>query len=259
MTIASNNVTFAFAGEHRCVLLRNPVHFLSESEAELLGRMPPRFRAQVPVVRRMATRADLVVTPSSAMAERVVRWVPSVRGRLVVRPHPVTSVGPRLPSTAPFVLVPVIPHPYKDLVQHLSQLVAALDRTEHPLAVRITAHAADLPASLAEHPRVVTLGMVPHDRLAPMWREATAAFFPNAVESFGYPLAEARVYGVPVLAPDSALAREIAGPALVPYQPQDPASLAAALERSATPIPAEPHAFDRNAYFRWLLGLPAAG
>jgi glycosyltransferase involved in cell wall biosynthesis len=74
------------------------------------------------------------------------------------------------------------------------------------------------------------------------------------VEAFGYPLAEARVHGVPVLSPDGPLAREIAGRALVPYRSGDRDSLACALERCEEPVAPETCAFDAAAYFRWLLG-----
>ena len=50
-----------------------------------------------------------------------------------------------------------------------------------------------------------------------MWARSRAIYFPTDLESFGYPLAEARVSGQPVIARDTALNREIAGPALCRY------------------------------------------
>src|SRR6185503_7415162 len=110
-----------------------------------------------------------------------------------------------------------------------------------------------LPADLAAHPRITAVGILPHGQLAGLWRTAWATFFPSSVESFGYPLAEARAYGVPVLAPDTAQAREIAGPALRAYDPARPSSLCAALSDAAAPLDADPGPFDRDSYFRWLL------
>jgi glycosyl transferase family 1 len=259
IAVAANNVPFVVCGGERRVLLCNAMHFLRPSEEHLLSGMPRSFRAQIPVVRRLLTRAGSVVVPSSAMAERVEGRVPAVRDRLVVRPHPVTPVGPRSTTADPFILVPVLPAPYKNLLPQLAALLSALDRTGRSLVVRVTARPADLPAALVRHPRLRTLATVRHEVLAGMWRRATAAFFPSIVEAFGYPLAEARVYGVPVLAPDSAQAREIAGAALVPYRPGDPDSLVAAIqELAAVRVAAEPHAFDRDPYFRWLLELGEA-
>lgn len=254
IAVAANNVPFAVGGGERRVVLRNAMHFLHPSEEHLLAGMSRSFRAQIPVVRRLLTRADVVVAPSTAMADRVGRRVPAVRDRLVVRPHPVTPAGPRsrAPEPEPFILVPVLPAPYKNLLPELAALLAALHHADRPLAVRVTARPADLPGGLARHPRLRALGTVPHHELAALWQRATAAFFPSAVEAFGYPLAEARGYGVPVLAPEGEQAREIAGAALLPYRPGDPGSLAAAVRGVDNPVTAEPHAFDRDAYFRWL-------
>jgi len=257
IAVAANNIPFAIGGGERRVVLRNAMHFLHPSEEHLLAGMSRSFRAQVPVVRALLARAHTIVAPSSTMAGRVCDRVPAVRDRVVVRPHPVTPVGLRQPADDRFILVPVLPAPYKNLVPELAALLAALDRTDPRIEVRVTAQADDLPSELARHPRLRPLGIVPHHALAGMWRRATAAFFPSTVEAFGYPLAEARVYGVPVLAPDSGQARELAGAALLAYRPGDPASLSSAVERIREPVPAQPCTFDRDAYFRWLFGMPA--
>ncbi len=62
---------------------------------------------------------------------------------------------------------------------------------------------------------------------------------------------------MPVLSPDTALAREVAGQALVPYQLDDSDSLASALCTVDDPIEADPFAFDAHTYFRWLFQLPS--
>lgn len=266
IAVAANNASFSVGGAARRVVLRNALHFLRPDEEHLLAAMPLSFRAQIPVVRRLLGRADLIVVPSAAMAQRVGDRVPAVADRIVVRGHPVTPVGPRLPTATPFILVPVLPAPYKNLVSQVVALVEALDRRKRAIEVRVTARRGDLPGGLDRHPRVMTLGIRPHHALGGLWQRATAAFFPSAfpspVEAFGYPLAEARVYGLPVIAPDTAQARQLAGAALLPYRPGDVDSLIAAIDRLDDPagcptIAAEPGAFDRDSYFRWLLGLPA--
>ncbi|WP_320065383.1 glycosyltransferase [Micromonospora sp. RTGN7] len=253
LVVAPNNLSFAISGTERRLLLRNALHFLYPSERHLLARMPRAFQAKIPVVRRLVARADLVVVPCSAMAERVVRRLPAVGPRLVVRPHPVTPVGPRCPTETPTILVPVVPGPYKNLVPQLRILVGMADRVRYPARILVTAAPASLPADLREHERIEAVGIVPHDRLAQLWRTATAAFYPSVLESFGYPLAEARAYGVPVLAPVSSQSVEIAGLALRGYEPNNPRSLGDALARIAEPVVAEPRAFDRDDYFDFLL------
>ncbi len=256
LAVAANNVSFVRAGAHRRVLLRNPLHFVYPPENRLLQRMPRSLRAQVPVVHRLARRAETLIVPTSAMAERVCWHLPAVRDRIVVRPHPVMPVGSRHPAERPFILAPVLPSPFKNIVTQLRILLAGIEHAGSAIEVRITADAADLPTDLVGHPSLITLGRLPHRVLVEFWRSATAVFFPCALESFGYPLAEARVYGLPVLAPDSALAREVAGPALRPYDPADLDSVVAALHAADQPVAPDGEAFDRDAYFRWLFELP---
>jgi glycosyltransferase involved in cell wall biosynthesis len=252
--VAPNNVSFAVAGAHRVVLLRNALHFLYADEAHLLDRMPRSFRAQVPVVRALARRAHELVVPCTAMAQRVVHHVPAVADRIAVRPHPISSVGPRRPADRPTVLVPVVPAPYKNLVSQLRKLLAAADRTGTDLTVRVTARDGDLPADLEADARVQRIGIVSHDELTAEWRTATGVFFPSELESFGYPLAEARAYGLPVIAADTAQNREIAGGALVAYTPESGAGLEEALTRLGEVVEPDGATFAPEAYFDWLLG-----
>jgi glycosyltransferase involved in cell wall biosynthesis len=253
LAVAPNNVSFVASPGERRVLLRNVLHFLHRSEDHLLDGLPRSFRAQVPVVRRALVRADTVVVPCSAMAERVAHHVPSVEARIVVRPHPVTVTGRRRPPGDPFVLIPVVPAPYKNLVDQLRLLLGALERLGSPLGVRLTAGPSQVPADLAGDRRLDLLGPVPHGDLAALWSTAAAVFYPSMVEAFGYPLAEARATGVPVIAPATDQAREIAGPALLGYDPADPDSLVEAVGRTGEPVVADPEPFDRDRYFRWLL------
>src|ERR1017187_640941 len=112
--VAANNVSFVAPGGERWTLLRNALHFLTGSEA---CHLDPALRATVSreaaVVRLCARRADVLVVPSTAMAERVTRVLPGVQNRIAVRPHPVSADSvPRLPGD-PAILCPVLFAPYK--------------------------------------------------------------------------------------------------------------------------------------------------
>lgn len=258
VTVSLNNVAFAWRGTERRVLVHNALHFLSPAEQGSLALAPRSLRMQIPVVRRMLRRADVIVVPCSAMAERVSARVPAVRDRLLVLGNPVSPVGPRVPGGEPSILVPVVLSPYKNVASELRVLLAALDRRAAPQRVKLTAYAHELPADLVGHPRLDLLGRLPHHELTEHWRRATGVFFPCVLESFGYALAEARVYGLPVLAPETGQTREIAGDALVPYRLSDIDSLTDALDGLNRDVVPEPHAFERGAYFTRLLGLRPA-
>ena len=257
--VALNNVGFVTPGGQRWTLLRNALHFLTEGEQT---RLDPALRAGVRreavVVHLAARRSDVIVAPSTAMTERIATVRPELSSRVVVRPHPVSAASiPRLPGD-PIILCPVLFSPYKQMAQRLTELLTALGDLEDPsIRVQVTAHPAEVPAAIACHPQVELMGRVPCGELREMQARSRAIYFPTGLESFGYPLAEARVSGQPVIARDTAQNREIAGPALCGYTPGDPDSLRHAVEVALTAdVAPDPGPFDPDRYFGWLLGLP---
>jgi hypothetical protein len=255
--LSLNNVSFVQPGGPRWVLLHNALHFMTDQEA---ARLEPALRSAVrrdaAVVRLAARRADQLVVPCTAMAERVAAAWPAVRDRIAVRLHPV-SAGPRgagSPDAA--ILCPVLFAPYKRMHERLAELLAAVDgHSEQDVRVKVTAGPGDLPPGLAEHPRLEFLGRVDPADLRQAWARSQAIYFPTGLESFGYPLAEARVNGQPVIARDTAQNREIAGPALCGFAPGDPDSLELAVKTALTSsVTPDPAPFDPDAYFTWMLG-----
>lgn len=257
--VALNNVGFVTPGGQRWTLLRNALHFLTAGEAE---RLDPALRACVrrdAVVVHLAARcSDVIVAPSMAMNERIATIRPDLSNRVVVRPHPVSvPLNPRRHSD-PVILCPVLFAPYKQMAQRLTELLTAVGELEDPsVRVRVTAQAAELPAAVACHPQVELVGRLPPGELRELQARSRAIYFPTGLESFGYPLAEARVSGQPAIARDTAQNREIAGPALCGYIPGDPDSLRRAVKVALTAdIAPDPGPFDPDRYFGWLLGPP---
>jgi glycosyltransferase involved in cell wall biosynthesis len=257
--VAVNNVSFVTPGGSRWVVLRNALHFLTTAEA---GTLDPALRSSVrreaAVVRLAARRADVLVVPCAAMAERVSRALPAARDRIVVRAHPVSANSvPAMPRD-PAILCPVLFAPYKRMDERLGELLAAVEESADPsVRVRVTASPEELPADLAFNPRIEFLSRVGSPELRYAWARSRAIYFPTSLESFGYPLAEARVSGYPVIAQDTPQNREIAGSALCGFQPGDPDSLGHALKLALTAdVRPDPAPFDPDAYFGWLLGDP---
>ena len=117
-------------------------------------------------------------------------------------------------------MCPVLFAPYKRMDERLAELLAAVDDDGDrrsgcgsPPARR------NLPPDLASQPpdRVPRAGSISTE-LRQAWARSRAIYFPTGLESFGYPLAEARANGQPVIARDTAQNREIAGPALCGFQ-----------------------------------------
>jgi len=255
--VALNNVGFVTPGGERWTLLANALHFLAEPEAARLDRsLRAMVERQSLVVRRTARQSDVLIAPCTAMAERVTRILPDVTSRLVVRMHPVSTCHVPYSPTDQLILCPVLFESYKHMPGHLAEwLVAVTHDTTDSLRLLVTASPNEVPATLAAHPRIELTGRLTHDRLAQLWARSRAIYFPPGLESFGCPLAEARVNGQPVIARDSAQNREIAGAALCGFTPGDPDSLRQAIETALTrQVLADPAPFDPDAYFEWMLG-----
>jgi hypothetical protein len=257
--VALNNVSFVTPGGERWTRLGNPLDFLTDSEwADLDPSLRSATRRRAPVVRWAAHRSDVIVTPSAAMAERVARVVPSLRSRIFPRLNPVSADSiPSMPRDQ-VILCPVLFSPYKHMAARITEWIDAIDDYIDP-AVRmlVTANRDEVPANLAGHPRIELVGQLPHAQLRHLWARSRVIYFPTAIESFGFPLAEARVNGQPVIARDTEQNREIAGPALCGFTVGDADSLRKATEHAlTTEVAADPAPFEPDAYFSWLLGPP---
>jgi glycosyltransferase involved in cell wall biosynthesis len=89
-------------------------------------------------------------------------------------------------------------------------------------------------------------GWVDDDELASLRSRARAMAFPTLAEGFGLPVLEAMVDGLPVLASDLPVLREVGGDAALWFDPHDLTSIA----RAITVVSTEPER---------LPGLAAAG
>ncbi len=255
--IALNNVSFVGPGGERWTLLRNALHFMTPQDASRLDlTLSTRIMHEARVVRFAATRSDVLVVPCKAMANRVTRMIPSASSKIVIRPHPVSPESiPRLPQGTA-ILCPVLFAPYKHMNRRLSELVTAVqDFGEPSVKILITANHREVTPDLLSNPMIEPIGQLDESSLRCLWARSRAIFFPTVLESFGYPLAEARVRGVPVIALESAQNREIAGGALRGFRVGDHASLVSAVSSAfTTETLAEPKAFDPTPYFEWLFG-----
>jgi hypothetical protein len=256
--VALNNIGFVTPGAQRWTLQRNALDFLAKGEEE---RLDPARRAkarrEAAVVHLAARRSDVIVAPCTAMAERIATVRPDLSSWVIVRLHPVSVARRPTEPDNPVILCSVLFASYKEMPRRLAELLAAVDDLADPsIRVQITAHAAELPAAVAGHAQVELVGRLAYGELQKLRQHSRAIYFPTGLESFGYPLAEARASGQPVIARDTDQNREVAGPALSGYTQGDPDSLRSAVKAAlAAQVAPDPGPFDPDRYFDWLLGL----
>jgi glycosyltransferase involved in cell wall biosynthesis len=75
------------------------------------------------------------------------------------------------------------------------------------------------------------VGLVPNDQIHSLYRSADVFAFPSWAETFGIPLVEAMACGIPIVAADIEVNREVAADAAVYHAVSDPAPLADQLTR----------------------------
>ncbi len=109
----------------------------------------------------------------------------------------------------------------------IPDLVIVGDDQDPPYSDEMRALHAALGPDLAD--RVHIVGEVPYAEVQRFYAHAELFVFPSYLEAFGHPLLEAMASGLPVVASDIPVFREIAGDAAIYADPLDPAALSDAI------------------------------
>ena len=125
----------------------------------------------------------------------------------------------------------------------LIRALALLDEEVRPQLVITGARGEDplrpLVDALGMHDWVTLKGWVDDDELAALKGRARAMAMPTLCEGFGLPVLEAMSIGLPVLASDIPVLREVGGDAALWFDPRSTRSIADALSRGADPARAD--------------------
>ena len=236
------------------LLVRNALYFSKTYRQMFLGTHGWRYRAAFALRRWMILQsvrsADLVMTPTQAMLDELAQFTKLARRKTLVNYYgagrqDATSQGFSVPSAA--AQSGVIRLIYISLYsehKNLSTLLKAmpllnrngaakfvLKTTVHPGwegAAWTVTHKDDI--MLARQPDVAPcvefLGPLGRKEIQDLYREGDLFVFPSLCESFGQPMVEAMAHGLPIVAADTPVNREISGEAAIYFSPGSPEDLA---------------------------------
>jgi len=202
-------------------------------------------RRQVDRCRRLARRwsrhADLLLTPSAAVAREVVEFglarEESVRVvPLGVRAFPADDGAPAIrevPPDAPIVLCVATLDKRKNIPHLLRSFLEAQKALPHHLVVAGGPGSDSRQAfeAAGSSDRIHFVGHADERSLSALYRRADVTVCPSLYEGFGLPLLEAMACGCPVLASDIPAHREVGGDAVRLVPPTDRDALTGSLIR----------------------------
>lgn len=197
-----------------------------------------------------ARRSDRVVTPTAAMRDLLLQWAPDLQGRIIVNPYGTMSDAFSPPTGTPrswradgclrLLYVSVYyPHKQPDMVCRAVEQLQDAGIHAHATVTMDIAETRDFKGSAYDRLIMtdvlardqVSLGRQPYDTLPRLYREHDVFVFPSISETFGHPMAEAMACGVPVVAADTPVNREVCGDAALYFEPLSMASLMECLRR----------------------------
>jgi glycosyltransferase involved in cell wall biosynthesis len=221
-------------------------------------RMRVAFRLRRWLICRSARSADIVVTPTRAMLDELRAYVNIPESQGLVSPYGIEA--PPSPASQPErenanPPAPVVKLLYVSLYsehKNLNTLLRAmpllnqggagqflLQTTADPAwegAAWTVTHRED--SALARQPEVAAavrfVGPLSREQTARLYLDSDVFVFPSLTESFGFPMAEAMSCGLPVVASDTPVNREVCGDAAVYFSPLDPEDLARQVRQVAS-------------------------
>ena len=186
--------------------------------------------------RTTAANADRIIADSAFSRGEVIRHLDVDPAKIDVVPLGVdaaTGVAPHV-ADKPYALFVGEAETRKDLATALHAIALLPLELREGYVLVVVGKGQPGKETPAPNTSVRFEGEVDDQRLAALYRGASALVFPSTYEGFGLPVLEAMSYGVPVVASDAAAVPEAAGDAALYFPAADALACAAALEQVLT-------------------------
>lgn len=245
----SHHCFLPFYRPARTVLLVQDAKYFYKTQ-HLLDSLSPRRRAVFQLKKLWLDYsvrvADHVTVQTQTMADSITEQIPSVRPRIKVIPH-----GPgyleepqhcrsarRRVSDALEVSYVALYRNYKNF-EVLCRAIRILAGRGGPVRLHLTLNFDDDPAARAVidyataigvADRIVNHGELEWPGVSELYQSSHVFVFPSVCESFGFPQVEAMAFGLPVVAADTSVNREICGYAASYFPANDESRLADLLQ-----------------------------
>jgi len=246
--ISTSDFGMLFPPCKQVLLVRNPLFFSRLYLAHILPKKSYWFRLEFLLRRWLIARSiahsDVVMTASKSMLDDVRRFIAVRDEKAVVNyfgvPIKKFDVASRRQPGQRLQLLYISEYSdYKNLTTLLKALLILREKGEDGLRLVSSGDPSQFPEveissretdrALAGHPLVASYitftGAIPYEQVARFYAESDIFVFPSLAESFGHPLVEAMATGLPIVASDLSICREICGEAAVYFNPLDPADL----------------------------------
>lgn len=219
------------------VLVRNPTYF----SEYYISTLAVHERLKLAIGRmwlyRTMKASRLIITPTKAMKDDIKRVYPNLREeRFRVVPYAVEleyeensgkSMHPRGKINILYVSHPM-PHKNYEIIPQVARILRDR-RVDFTISFtgkreswsagydRVLKEARKL--GVSSH--IFPVGTVPPEKVGGLYRAADIFFFPSLCESFGFPMVEAMSFGLPIVAADTPVNREICGNAALYFEPRN--------------------------------------
>lgn len=225
---------------------RNALFFCPEYINKLRGVEKIQSNLRSALLYLTMKYADLIVTPSNSMAEMITEKYPSLKNKYFNTIHHGFSIKTKVIANSHWenilrederikLLYPTHPAPHKGF-EVLFEALYKLKRKNYKFVLYTTIEYKDWPFVVGKYEaqvkqlgieeNVIFTGRIQQDQMDQFYKYCDLMVYPSLCESFGFSMVEAIGYGLPIVASDTEVNKEICGEAAIYYSARNPEAAA---------------------------------